>query len=140
VIDATTAVVPDKFDPLYAKCGSAAAIDTFINHFGSKFPVLQGLPADADGEAVQKKAHECVIAGAAGEIHIPAKGDDKDIEGPAPGSRLAIYQMLTRFENVDVNMAKMAGDVPTAEDEELDDLEKKLQAIREKENANKGTK
>jgi hypothetical protein len=140
VIDATTAVVPDKYDPLYAKCGSVAAIDTFINHFGSKFPVLQGLPADPDGEGIQKKAHECVIAGAAGEIHIPAKGDDKDTEGPAPGSRLALYQMLTRFENVDVNLAKMAGDVPTAEDEELDELEKKLQAIREKENAGKGTK
>ena len=41
-------------------------------------------------------------------IHVPAKDDDKDVEGPAPGSRLALYQMLARYENVEVNLAKMA--------------------------------
>jgi hypothetical protein len=96
--------------------------------------------ANGDSEAVLGAAHKCVIEGAAGDIHVPAKGDDKDTEGPAPGSRLAIYQMLARFENVDVNMARMANDVTTPEDEEIDEMEAKLRAIREKENEGKGIK
>jgi hypothetical protein len=140
VIDSRTAVVPDKYDPLYAKCGSAAAVETFITHYRDKFPILNGMGANGDSEAVLGAAHKCVIEGAAGDIHVPAKGDDKDTEGPAPGSRLAIYQMLARFENVDVNMARMANDVTTPEDEEIDEMEAKLRAIREKENEGKGIK
>lgn len=140
VIDSRTAVVPDKYDPLYAKCASGAATDTFINHYGDKFDLLSGLSASKDTDGILNAAHQCVIEGARGDIHVPAKDDEKDVEGPAPGSRLAIYQMLARFENVDVNMARMGTDVTTKEDEEIDEMEKKLRALREKENEGKGIK
>lgn len=140
VIDSTTAVVPDKYDPLYARCGSAAALDTFITHFKGKYPFLADLPAQGDQDAILNAAHKCVIDGAAGEIHVPAKGDMKDVEGPAPGSRLALYQMLARFENIDVNMAKMASEAKTEEDEVIEDAEAVLKRIKAKENEGKGTK
>jgi hypothetical protein len=132
VIDATTAVVPDEFDPLYARCGSAAAIDTFINNYSGEYPILAGLPSDGNAENILTTAHNCVLEGAKGKIHIPAKDDDKDVEGAAPGSRLALYQMLARFENVDVDMGKMGTDAPrTEEDEEIDDIEAKLKKMRD---------
>jgi hypothetical protein len=140
VIDSKTSVVPDKYDPLYAKCGSAAALDTFITHFKGKYAMLADLPAQSDSDAILEQAHKCVIAGAAGEIHVPAKGDMKDQEGPAPGSRLALYQMLARFENIDVNMAKMASEQKTEEDEVIEDAEAVLKRIKAKENEGKGTK
>ena len=140
VIDPTTSVVPDKYDPLYARCGSAAAIDTFINNFAQEFTVLQGLPANGNPEAVLNTAHECVIEGARGDIHVPAKDDDKDVEGPAPGSRLAIYQMLARFENMSADVAAMGQDKRTAEDDTIDEGEAILQKIKAKENEGKGVK
>lgn len=140
MIDATTAVVPDKYDPLYAKCGSAAALDTLIAHYGSKFPTLAGLGGSSDEQALLNAAHKCVVDGAAGDIHVPAKNDMKDVEGPAPGSRLALYQMLARFENVDVNLAKMASETKTEEDEVIEDAEAVLKRIKDKENEGKGTK
>jgi hypothetical protein len=140
VIDSTTAVVPDKYDPLYARCGSAAALDTFITHYKGKYPFLADLPAAGDSDAILNAAHKCVIEGAAGEIHVPAKGDMKDVEGPAPGSRLALYQMLARFENIDVNMARMASEAKTEEDEVIEDAEAVLKRIKAKENEGKGTK
>jgi hypothetical protein len=140
VIDSTTAVVPDKYDPLYARCGSGAAIDTFINHFAKDFPILQGLPTNSNAEAVLNAAHQCVIEGARGDIHVPAKDDDKDVEGPAPGSRLAIYQMLARFENMSADVAAMGQDKRTEEDDTIDEGEAILQKIRAKENEGKGVK
>ncbi len=140
VIDATTAVVPDEYDPLYAKCGSAAAIDTFINNYKDKYPILADLPADSNPDSILNQAHECVIEGARGKIHIPPKDDDKDVEGPAPGSRLALFQMLARFENIDVNMARMGNDVVTPEDEKIDDIEAKLKAMRDKRKEGVGVK
>lgn len=140
VIDSKTAVVPDKYDPLYARCGSGAALDTFITHYKSKFPFLADLPANGNEEAVLKAAHECVINGARGDIHVPAKDDDKDVEGPAPGSRLGLYQMLARFESVDVNLEKMGSEKKTEEDAVIEDAEAVLKRIKAKENEGKGVK
>jgi hypothetical protein len=140
VIDPTTSVVPDKYDPLYARCGSGAAIDVFINNFAKDYPILQGLPSNGNPDAVLNAAHECVIEGARGEIHVPAKDDDKDVEGPAPGSRLALYQMLARFENMSADVAAMGQDKRTAEDDVIDEGEAILQKIKAKENEGKGVK
>jgi hypothetical protein len=140
VIDATTSVVPDKYDPLYARCGSAAAIDTFINHFDEDFPILQGLSSVKDPEVILNTAHQCVIEGARGDIHVPAKDDKMDVEGPAPGSRLALYQMLARFENMSADVAAMGQDKRTAEDDVIDEGEAILQKIKAKENEGKGIK
>lgn len=140
VIDAKTAVVPDKYDPLYAKCGSSAALDTFVTHFKSKYPFLADLPGSPDEQTTLNAAHKCIIDGAKGDIHVPAKDDMKDMEGPAPGSRLALFQMLARFENVDVDMAKMASEKKTEEDEVIEDAEAVLKRIKEKENEGKGIK
>jgi hypothetical protein len=68
-------------------------------------------------------AHKCIIEGAKGDIHIPAKDDEFDTEGPAPASRLALYQMLARFEKFDVD---------TAEDEAVEDAEAALKALKNK--------
>lgn len=138
VIDAKTAVVPDEYDPLYAKCGSGAAVDTLIAHYGSKYPELAGLRGAKNPDSVLTAAHECVIEGARGDIHVPAKDDDKDVEGPAPGSRLGLYQMLARFEDLDVSA--MANEEKTEEDEVIEDAEAVLKRIKEKENEGKGTK
>ena len=140
VIDSTTAIVPDKYDPLYARCGSGAAMDTFINNYGDDFEILQGLSAQSNPEKILDAAHQCVIEGARGDIHIPAKDDDKDVEGPAPGSRLGLYQMLARFENMDADIAAMGQDKRTAEDDTIDEGEAILQRIKAKENAGKGIK
>ncbi len=140
VIDATTSVVPDKYDPLYANCGSGAAIDTFINHYKDEFPTLQGLPSQKDPGKILNAAHQCVIDGARGDIHVPAKDNEKDVEGPAPGSRLALYQMLARFENMDADVQAMGQDKRTVEDDTIDEGEAILQRIKAKENEGKGTK
>lgn len=140
VIDSRTAVVPDEFDPLYAKCGSRAATDTLIHHFGNTHAFLSDLRASGDSEAILSRAHGCVIDGARGVIHVPAKDDERDVEGPAPGSRLALYQMLVRYENVDVNLAKMASEERTEEDDVIDDAEAVLKRIKAKENEGKGVK
>src|SRR5690606_33718110 len=113
-----------------------AATETLIQHFGSKYPILSDLKSNIPAEKILQQAHECVIEGARGEIHIPAKDDDKDVEGPAPGSRLALYQMLTRYENIDVNLAKMASEKKTEEDEIIEDAEAVLKRIKEKEKGN----
>lgn len=138
VIDPTTAMVPDKYDPLYARCGSGAAIDTFINNYAEQMPVLQGLPSNGDAGKILTTAHECVMEGARGEIYIPSKDDEKDVEGPAPGSRLALYQMLARFENIDISA--MQEEERTEEDDTIDEGEAILKRLKEQENAGKGTK
>jgi hypothetical protein len=140
VIDSTTAIVPDKYDPLYARCGSGAAIDTFINNFAKDYAILQGLPSNGNADAVLDVAHKCIIEGARGDIHVPAKDDDKDVEGPAPGSRLALFQMLARFENMSADVAAMGQDKRTAEDDVIDEGEAILQKIKAKENEGKGVK
>jgi hypothetical protein len=133
-------VVPDKYDPVYAACGSQAALDTFVVHYGKKFPILSGMSAKTKNEEkVLESAHECVIERCRPEIHVPDKDNEKDVEGPAPGSRLGLYQMLARFENVDVNMAKMA-EQRTEEDDVIDDASAILKRIKDEENAHKGTK
>lgn len=140
IIDSTTSIVPDEYDPLYARCGSGAAIDTFINNYDEEFPILAGLPAQKVPEKILADAHDCVVEGARGDIHIPSKDDEKDVEGAAPGSRLALYQMLARFENMDADVAAMGQDKRTAEDDVIDEGEAILQAIKAKENEGKGTK
>jgi hypothetical protein len=140
VIDSATSVVPDEYDPLFARCSSGAALDTLIIHYKGKFPFLADLPSGGDGDAVLAAAHKCIIAGAAGDIHVPSKDDKKDQEGPAPGTRLALYQMLARFENVDVNLARMASETKTEEDEVIEDAEAVLERIKKKQSEGKGVK
>jgi hypothetical protein len=48
--------------------------------------------------------------------------------------------MLARFENIDVNMAKMASEAKTEEDEVIEDAEAVLKRLKAKENEGKGTK
>ncbi len=132
VIDSRTAIVPDEFDPLYARCGSLAATDTLIKHYKGTYPILEGMSGAKDEEAILNTAHKCVIAGAAGKIHVPAKDDDKDVEGPAPGSRLALFQMLARYERIDVDLDAMAGDKETAEDKEIAEQEALLKSLSNK--------
>jgi hypothetical protein len=139
-INPQTSVVPDKFDPLYAKCGSGAAMDTFVHHYAKEFPILQGLkPRKTKSEDILNDAHDCVIEGARGEVYIPAEDDDMDVEGPAPGSRLALYQMLARFESIDVNLAAMA-DQRTEEDDVIEEYEAVLKRIKKEQEAGKGIK
>jgi hypothetical protein len=128
-IDSTTAVVPDEYDPLYAKCGSGAAVDTLIKYYGGKYPILSDLSGAKDEDAIHAVAHKCVIAGADGKVHAPAKDDDTDVEGPAPGSYLALRQMMARFSDMDLTVAKMADETPTKEDETIDENEKLLKAL-----------
>ena len=130
VIDSTTSIVPDEFDPLYARCGSAAAVDTLIKHYKGTYSILEGMTGAKDEDAILNKAHKCVIDGAAGRIRIPAKGDDKDVEGPAPGSRLAFFQMLARFEKIDVDLDAMSGDKETEEDKEIAEQEALLKSLK----------
>ncbi len=140
-IDPNTAMVPDKYDPLYARCGSKAAIDTLLTHYGKDFPVLAGLrPTTKKAEKILDVAHECVIEGARPDIYIPDPNDDKDVTGPAPGTRLAFYQMLARFEKLDVNLAAMASDEKTEEDEAIEDAEAVLKRIKAQQEAGKGVK
>ncbi len=133
-IDRESSIVPDKYDPLYAQCGSKAAVDTLINSYKSKYPLVADLKASqSDGEKILKIAHECIIEGARGDIKIPDKEDEFDYEGPAPGSRLALFQMLARFEHIDVNMKGMADEAPkTEEDKAIEDAEARLKALSNK--------
>jgi hypothetical protein len=128
-IDSTTAVVPDAYDPLYAKCGSGAAVDTLVKYYGGKYAFLNDLSGAKDEDAIHAVAHRCVIDGADGKIHVPPKGDKTDVEGPAPGSYLALRQMMARFSDMDLTVAKMADETPTAEDETIDENEKLLKAL-----------
>ena len=41
--------------------------------------------------------------------------NEMDVEGSAPGSRLGLFQMLARFENVDVNMDNMKKEAPKSQ-------------------------
>jgi hypothetical protein len=138
-IDPQTSVVPDKYDPLYAECGSQAALDTFIVHYEKEYPILQGLKPNNKGEKVLDTAHQCVIEGARGDVYIPAEDDDMDVEGPAPGSRLAFYQMLARFESIDVNLQAMANE-RTEEDDVIEEYEAVLKRIKKEKEAGKGIK
>ncbi len=130
VIDSRTAIVPDEYDPLYAKCGSAGAVDMLIKFYKSDYPILEGMSGAKDEEAIVTKAHKCVIEGARGKIHLPAKGDDKDIEGPAPGSRLALRNMLVRYEKINVDLDAMSGDKQTEEDKEIAEQEALLKSLK----------
>ncbi len=129
MIDAKTAVVPDEYDPLYAKCGSGAAIDTLIRYYKSEYPVLSDLSGSKNEEQILNDAHKCVIAGADGKVHAPPKDDEKDVEGPAPGSRLALYQMLARYEKLDVDLAAMGSDKKTEEDDTIAEQEALLKEL-----------
>jgi hypothetical protein len=85
--DANTSIVPDKYDPLYARCGATAALDTMLVGYGTTFPLLAGLPSRVkDSNKALTVAHKCIIEGAKGDIHMPAKDDEFDTEGPAPAA------------------------------------------------------
>ena len=63
-IDASTAMVPDENDPLYAKCGSTAAVDTLVAHYKSEFGVLSDLSGAKDEDKILNAAHQLSL------IHI----------------------------------------------------------------------
>ncbi|MCA9693167.1 MAG: hypothetical protein R3A51_02520 [Nannocystaceae bacterium] len=132
-----SAIVPDKYDPLYARCGGQAALDTLVVHFASKYPLLQGIkPRTSNEEKILETAHKCVIEGARGDIKIPDKDDEFALEGPAPASRLALFQMLAKFENLDIDLKAMADEAEeTEEDKKIDDATARLKALREKQKA-----
>ena len=137
-IDPNTSIVPDKYDPLYARCGATAALDTMLVGYGGTFKLLGGMASKMkDSEKALKVAHKCIIEGAKADIKIPAKNDEFDTEGPAPASRLAIYQMLARFEKFDVDTAALAGDKRMAEDDTIDEQEKLLKQLKAQAEANK---
>jgi len=137
-IDPNTSIVPDKYDPLFARCGATAALDTMLVGYGGTFKLLGGMASKMkDSDKALTVAHKCVIEGAKADIRIPAKNDEFDTEGPAPASRLAIYQMLARFEKFDVDTAAMAGDKRMAEDDTIDEQEKLLKQLKAQAEANK---
>jgi hypothetical protein len=137
-VDPNTSIVPDKYDPLYARCGATAALDTMLVGYGSTFKLLAGVaPKVKDSEKALGIAHKCIIEGARGDIRIPAKDDEFDTEGPAPASRLALYQMLARFEKFDVDTAALSGDKRTAEDDAIDEQEKLLKQLKAQAEAKK---
>ncbi len=138
LVDPNTSIVPDKYDPLYARCGATAALDTMLVGYGGTFKLLQGVGSkNKDPEKALKIAHKCIIEGAKGDIKIPPKDDEFDTEGPAPASRLAIYQMLARFEKFDVDTAALAGDKRMAEDDTIDEQEKLLKELKAQAEAQK---
>ena len=101
-------IVPDKYDQVYAFCGSAAAVDSMIKDFGSKYPILQGLkPSQSNPDKILTTAHDCVIERASPDIKIADPDDEMDVEGSAPGSRLGLFQMLARFESTEVDLEEM---------------------------------
>jgi hypothetical protein len=137
-VDPNTSVVPDKYDPLYARCGATAALDTMLVGYGGTFKLLAGMSSKMkDANKALTAAHKCIIEGAKPDIKIPAKDDEFDVEGPAPASRLAIYQMLARFEKIDVDTAALAGDKRMAEDDAIDEQEKLLKQLKAQAEANK---
>jgi hypothetical protein len=110
-------IVPDKYDPAYAKCGSEAAMDAMVASYKDKYPVLGGLKPSLDNEEkIMERVVKCIIAECSPEIKNPDPDDEKDVEGPAPGSRLAFFQMLARFQNIDVDLNEMRKDPPKSQD------------------------
>ncbi len=129
--DANTAIVPDKYDPLYAQCGATAALDTMLANYGTTYALLAGLTSkNKDSDKALTVAHKCVLAGAGSDIKVPDKDDEFDTQGPAPLTRRAFFQMLARFERFDVDTAALAGDKRMAEDDEIDEQEKLLKQLR----------
>jgi hypothetical protein len=113
-------LVPEKYEPAYALCGSEAALDSAIYSFKSKYPFLADMKAGiTNGDKLLERAHKCIIALGKPDIKIPAKDDDTDLEGPAPASRLAFFQMLARFENAAVDVSAMRK-APKKDQAELD--------------------
>lgn len=101
-------VVPDKYDPAYAKCGSQAAIDTLINSYKDTFPVLAGVKSALDNEEkIIERSVKCIVKECSPEIKNPDPNDVNDAEGPAPGSRLAFFQMIARFEKLGIDVEAM---------------------------------
>ena len=137
---ATSAIVPDEYDPLYAKCGSGAAVDTLIKYYRDKYPLLTGLSASRDENKIHKIAHQCVIDGSDGKIHTVAKDNDMDVEGSAPGTFVALKQMMARFEDMDLTVARMADEKPTEEDDTIAEGEALLKQLEAEEKAGQGVK
>jgi len=131
VVDQNTAIVPDKYVPLFAACGSRAAFDSLVSYFGRDYAVLADLRSSGDVKKAAKNAHQCVLEGSRGDIYEPPKGDDRFVEGPAPNTLLAFEQMLSRFEKIDVNLAAMADSVRTEEDEAIDDIDARIDALNQ---------
>jgi hypothetical protein len=120
--------VPDEHDADYAFCASRMALDGAINDFGDK-PILAGLKSTQTNEdLLVSTAVECVLARIPTGINRGVEGDEA--RPPAMYTRTALFQMLARFTNVDVNLEGMKADVQKTEevvDAEafLDDYNKK---------------
>ncbi len=93
-------IVPDKYDGEYARCGSEAAVDALVAGYKGKFELLGGLKESIkSGDKRLKNAHKCIIDRCSPDIANPDEDDPRNVEGPAPSSRLAFFQMMARFEN-----------------------------------------
>ncbi len=131
--DFTDSIVPDKYDPEYARCASLAAVDVLIEGKREKHAFLADLtPAISGEEAQLNAAHKCIIERCAPDIHMPDKEDKTDVQGPAPSSRLAFFQMTARFQDIDVDMAKMKQEREKPQD--VQDAEAFLKANRNTQN------
>lgn len=110
-------MVPDKYDPEYAYCGSHMAIETFIHGYKDDYPLLSDLKTTTkDPQTALDEAHACIIEHCKGDIHVPDPDDPKDVEGPAPGSRLAFFQAQARFELIDVDTNAMRKETPKSQE------------------------
>ena len=74
----------------------------------------------------------CIIQRCSPDIKNPDPDDEKDVEGPAPGSRLGFFQMLARFESTDVDMDAMLKEEEKSQD--VLDAEAFLKAHKNKPN------
>ncbi len=125
-INPATAIVPERYIGLYAQCASKAALDTLIANFRGEHALLSDLSATGSEDARLKQAHRCIVDGAKGDIYVPSKDDKTDTEGAAPGTRLALFQMLARFERPSAKFEPTR----TEEDDQMDDVAAKLKALR----------
>lgn len=112
--------VPDSYDPAYAYCGSEAAYDSMVASFNNKHALLADLRAKVKtSEKILERAHKCIVKLGQPDIKSPDKDDPMAMEGPAPASRLALFQMLARFENPVVDLSAMRK-APDKGQDELD--------------------
>lgn len=124
IIDSETAVVPDRYDALYAACGSAAALDVLLRHHRKR--ALSGMkPGSTNDKKILERAHRCVIDGAGGELVGSTAA-----EGPAPATRMALFQMLVRFEKLEQKRRPRSAD-----DEAIEEAEALLREIKAREDA-----
>ena len=136
LIDATTAVVPDEYDPLYAKCGSGAATDT-SHHALLRGVQLLGRAARGGTrtEAImstRRTSASSLAPTARSSFPRSPTASSPTTTRPHRAADSALFQMLARFEKVDVSMAAMGSQEETQEDKNIDDARGQAQGDQRK--------